>query len=89
WYDFSNHLGAWVKNRANGKYDLKLVKGAHIIESEQTYDTDKDGLSDEFEATYCTDSEVLDSDGDGLSDGYELNQGFLINGQKFTTNPCS
>lgn len=89
WYDFSNHLGAWVKNRANGKYDLKLVKGAHIIESEQTNDSDRDGLSDEFEATYCTDPEVLDSDGDGLSDGYELNQGFLINGQKFTTNPCS
>ncbi|QJY38974.1 hypothetical protein HOO69_20730 [Vibrio europaeus] len=89
WYDFSQYLGSWVKNAATDTYDLKLVKGAHIIESEQSSDSDRDGLSDEFETTYCTDPEKSDSDGDGLNDGQEINVGVIINGQKVTTDPCT
>ncbi|EGQ8175086.1 LamG domain-containing protein [Vibrio vulnificus] len=89
WYDFSQYLGNWVRNAVTGNYDLKLVKGAHIVESAQSNDSDKDGLSDEFEATYCTDPQNVDSDGDGLSDGQEINVGFVINGKKVTTDPCS
>lgn len=89
WYDFSQYLGNWVRNAVTGNYDLKLVKGAHIVESAQSNDSDRDGLSDEFEATYCTDPQNVDSDGDGLSDGQEINVGFVINGKKVTTDPCS
>ncbi|MEZ8101102.1 LamG-like jellyroll fold domain-containing protein [Vibrio bivalvicida] len=89
WYDFSQYLGGWVKNAATDTYDLKLVKGAHIVESEQSSDSDRDGLSDEFETTYCTEPEKSDSDGDGLNDGQEINVGVIINGQKVTTDPCT
>jgi len=89
WYDFSQSLGRWVMNVATGTYDLKLIKGAHIVESEQSNDRDRDGLSDEFEATYCTDPDNVDSDGDGLSDGQEINIGFDINGKTVTTDPCT
>lgn len=39
-------------------------------------DSDADGLSDEEEKIYGTDSEVADTDGDGYSDGVEIEGGF-------------
>lgn len=87
-YDFSNTLGDWIKNMATDQYDMKLVKGAHVIASKVSEDADRDGLSDEFEATYCTDSNNSDSDGDGIADGNELQIGTVIDGEKVTTNPC-
>lgn len=44
-------------------------------------DTDKDGLTDEYEQKGCTDYQNPDTDADGLKDGAEVNQ--------YKTNPCN
>jgi hypothetical protein len=55
--------------------------------SDQPLDTDGDGLSDELEATACTDRQDRDSDDDGLSDGQEdaNGNGMVEMGE---TDPC-
>ena len=56
-------------------------------------DTDKDGLTDETEATMCTDPTIADTDGDGLKDGVEeVNKNGRVdrdkNGAFLETDPC-
>ncbi|ELR64422.1 Putative calcium-binding protein [Photobacterium marinum] len=85
WYDFSDSRGDWVKNGVTGRYDLKLIGGAHLSPEPAFSDADNDGLADRFEVSLCTDSNNADTDGDGVTDGVELgvHSSFVS-----TTNPC-
>ncbi|MEJ6061072.1 LamG-like jellyroll fold domain-containing protein, partial [Aliivibrio salmonicida] len=78
-YDFNRWRGDWVYNNVSGRYDLKLVHGAHLTEKVGSLDSDSDGLFDEVERALCTDPNNSDSDSDGLFDGEEY---------KFGTDPC-
>ncbi|WP_212670755.1 hypothetical protein, partial [Vibrio vulnificus] len=72
-YDFSSVKGKWVKNLANGQFDLKLVDDIEI-ETHQDNDTDRDTIPDYVEAQLCIDANQSDTDQDGLSDRQELEQ---------------
>lgn len=59
---------------ANSTAELPVVPAPVVAEPEPQLpaDTDKDGLTDEEEATYRTNPTVVDSDDDGLSDAEEV-----------------
>jgi hypothetical protein len=56
-------------------------------------DSDKDGLTDEYEQTHFyggtrqTNQSKWDTDGDGLGDGYEVNHAYTFNGQTYHSDP--
>ena len=64
-------------------YNLNLHEEADLGTDSTLWDTDGDGLSDQFElfnaAELGTKATVADTDGDGLSDGEEHQRGTIIN----------
>ena len=76
--DLLNHFVVPDFNDATANVGLGITFGNF---KPGVYDTDKDGLTDEYEQKTCTDYKNPDTDVDGLKDGAEVNQ--------YKTNPCN
>lgn len=71
WHEKSNEISLFDFESTAIGADYTLF--AQWVDTENTTDTDGDGLTDPFEDYYGTDKSKKDTDGDGLSDYFELN----------------